>query len=74
MNHPLPDNILTFEHLAHALLTRYNDFGAKEDLDHSISYFHHLSNLPLKVTGIKRVNVLNALVIALRCRLEVGGH
>ncbi|KAI0246100.1 TPR-like protein [Lactifluus subvellereus] len=73
MNHP-PMNILTFEHLTRALVTRFNDFGAREDLDHIISYFRHLSNLPLGAAGIKRLNVLHGLVIALRSRFEVGGR
>ncbi|KAI0248254.1 CHAT domain-containing protein [Lactifluus subvellereus] len=73
MNHP-PLDVLTFEHLTRALLTRFNDFGAREDLDHSISYFRHLSNLPLEVTGIKRLNVLKSLAIALLSKFEVGGR
>ncbi|KAI0248249.1 CHAT domain-containing protein [Lactifluus subvellereus] len=72
MNHPSL-NILAFKHLARALLTRFNDFGAREDLDHSISYLHHLSNLPLEVAGIKRLNVLTSLAIALS-KFEVGGR
>ncbi|KAI0246751.1 TPR-like protein [Lactifluus subvellereus] len=71
---PPPINILTFEHLTRALLTRFDDFGAREDLDHSISYFRHLSNLPLEVAGIKRLNVLDCLADALRSRFEVGGR
>ncbi|KAI0250748.1 TPR-like protein [Lactifluus subvellereus] len=71
---PPPMNINPFEHLTRALLTRFNDFGAREDLDHSISYFRHLSNLPLEVAGIKRLNVLNSLASALRSRFEVGGR
>ncbi|KAI0252448.1 CHAT domain-containing protein [Lactifluus subvellereus] len=73
MDHP-PMNILTFEHLTRALLTRFNDFGAREDLDHIISYYRHLSNLPLGVAGIKRLNVLNRLADALHSRFEVGGR
>ncbi|KAI0252093.1 TPR-like protein [Lactifluus subvellereus] len=73
MNHP-PMNILTFEHLTRALVTRFDDFGAREDLDHIISYFRHLSNLPLGVAGIKRLNVLSGLADALRSRFEVGGR
>ncbi|KAI0251109.1 CHAT domain-containing protein [Lactifluus subvellereus] len=71
MNHP-PLDILTFENLTRALVTRFNDFGAREDLNHSISYFRHLSNLPLEVAGIKRINVLKDLTSALHCRSEVG--
>ncbi|KAI0247150.1 CHAT domain-containing protein [Lactifluus subvellereus] len=70
MDHP-PMNILTFEHLTRALLTRFNDFGAREDLDHIISYFRHLSNLPLGVAGIKRLNVLYGLANVVRSRFEV---
>ncbi|KAI0248260.1 CHAT domain-containing protein [Lactifluus subvellereus] len=73
MNDP-PLDILTFEHLTHALLTRFNDFGAREDLDHSISYFRHLSNIPLEAAGIKHLNVLNGLANALRGRFKVGGR
>ncbi|KAI0255128.1 CHAT domain-containing protein [Lactifluus subvellereus] len=73
MNHPSL-SILTFEHLTRALLTRFKDFGAREDLDHSISYFCHLSNLPLRVPGIERLDVLDGLADALRCRVEVGGR
>ncbi|KAI0252437.1 TPR-like protein [Lactifluus subvellereus] len=73
MNDP-PLNILTFEYLTGALLTRFDDFGAREDLDHIISYFRHLSNLPLEVAGINRVTVLNRLVNALRSRFEVEGR
>ncbi|KAI0252002.1 TPR-like protein [Lactifluus subvellereus] len=73
MNHP-PLDILTFEHLTRALLTRFDDFGAREDLDHIISYFCHLSNLPLDVVGIKRLDVFKGLADALRCRFEVGGR
>ncbi|KAI0251988.1 TPR-like protein [Lactifluus subvellereus] len=72
-NHP-PLNILTFEHLTRALLFRFNDFGAREDLDHIISYFRHLSNLPLGVAGIKRLDVLNGLSDALCGRFKVGGR
>ncbi|KAI0252181.1 CHAT domain-containing protein [Lactifluus subvellereus] len=71
MNHP-PMVILTFEHLTRALLTRFDDFGAREDLDHIISYFRHLSNLPLEVADIKRLNVLSGLADALCSRVEVG--
>ncbi|KAI0252147.1 CHAT domain-containing protein [Lactifluus subvellereus] len=71
MNHPLM-NISTFEHLTRALVTRFNDFGAREDLDHIISYFRHLSNLPLEVADIKRLNVLRGLAEALCRRFEVG--
>ncbi|KAI0246890.1 CHAT domain-containing protein [Lactifluus subvellereus] len=67
MKHPLI-NISTFAHLTDALVTRFNDFGAREDLDHIISYFRHLSSLPLEVAGIKRLNVLNGLADALRSR------
>ncbi|KAI0246227.1 TPR-like protein [Lactifluus subvellereus] len=73
MNHP-PLNILTFEHLTRALLTRFSDFGARGDLDHSISYFRHLSNLPLEVARIKRLDILNSLANALCGRFEVGGQ
>ncbi|KAI0246741.1 CHAT domain-containing protein [Lactifluus subvellereus] len=73
MNHPLM-NILTFEHLTRALVTRFNDFGTRDDLDYIISYFRHLSILPLGVAGIKRLNVLNGLADALRCRIGVGGR
>ena len=73
MNHP-PLNILTFSALTRALLTRFIDFGAREDLDHSISYYRHLSNLPLGVAGISRRNVLNGLADALYCRFELGGR
>ncbi|KAI0252371.1 TPR-like protein [Lactifluus subvellereus] len=73
MNHPHM-NILTFDLLTGALLTRFNDFGAREDLDHGISYFRHLSNLPLGVAGINRLNIFNALADALHCRFEVGGR
>ena len=67
-------NIFTFEHLARALLIRFNDFGAREDLDHIISCFHHLINLPLEVAGIKRLKVLNGLTDALCSRFEIGGR
>ncbi|KAI0252085.1 CHAT domain-containing protein [Lactifluus subvellereus] len=73
MNHP-PMDILTFDHLTRALVTRFNDFGTRKDLDHIISYLRYLSNLPLGVAGIKRLNVLNGLADALRCRFEVGGR
>ena len=73
MNHP-PLDILAFEHLTNVLLIRFNDFGAREDLDHIISYFRHLSNLPLRVAGIKRLDVLNALAYSLTSRFEVGGR
>ena len=63
-----PVNILTFGHLTDALLFRLKDFGAREDLDHIISYHRHLSSLPLEVAGIRRVNVLNNLSFALLCR------
>ncbi|KAI0252344.1 TPR-like protein [Lactifluus subvellereus] len=74
MNHDPPMNILTFEHLTRAFLTRFKDFGAREDLDHSISYFRHLSNLPLEVPGINRLHVLDGLADALCSRFEVGGR
>ena len=67
-------NIFTFEHLARALLIRFNDFGAREDLDHIISYFHHFINLLLEVAGIKRLKVLNGLTDALCSRFEFGGR
>ncbi|KAI0252357.1 CHAT domain-containing protein [Lactifluus subvellereus] len=73
MNHP-PLNILTFDHLTRALLTRFNDFGAREDLDHIISYFRHLSNLPLGVSGIDRLDVLNGLANALHSRFKIRGR
>ncbi|KAI0252360.1 CHAT domain-containing protein [Lactifluus subvellereus] len=73
MDHP-PLDILTFKHLTRALLTRFTDFGTREDLDHIISYFRHLSNLPLEVAGIKHLDVLNGLADALYCRHEVGGR
>ncbi|KAI0252451.1 TPR-like protein [Lactifluus subvellereus] len=73
MSQPLV-NILTFDHLTRALLTRFNDFGVREDLDHSISYFRHLSNLPLGIASVKRLNVLYGLGNALRSRFEVGGR
>jgi hypothetical protein len=73
MSHPLA-NIVTFEHLTSALFIRFILFGAREDLDHSISYFRHLSNLPLEVAGINRLYVLRGLVLALDCRLKVGGQ
>ncbi|KAI0252160.1 TPR-like protein [Lactifluus subvellereus] len=71
MKHP-PMNISTFDHLTRALVTRFDDFGAREDLDHIISYFRHLSNLPLEVADIKRLNVLSGLAGALCRRFEVG--
>ncbi|KAI0252174.1 TPR-like protein [Lactifluus subvellereus] len=73
MNHP-PMNISTFDHLTRALFTRFHDFGAREDLDHIISYFRHLSDLPLEVADIKRLNVLSVLADALCSRFEVGGR
>ncbi|KAI0250825.1 TPR-like protein [Lactifluus subvellereus] len=73
MNHP-PMNIVTFEHLTRALVIRFHDFGAREDLDHIILHLRHLSALPLGVIGIKRLDVLNALAEALRRRFEVGGR
>ncbi|KAI0256962.1 CHAT domain-containing protein [Lactifluus subvellereus] len=54
-------NIMTFDHLTRALLTRFRDFGAREDLDHIISYFRHLCNLPLEAAGIERLGVLKGL-------------
>ncbi|KAI0245126.1 CHAT domain-containing protein [Lactifluus subvellereus] len=72
-DHP-PMDILTFEHLTRALLTRFDNFGAKEDLDHIISYFRYLSNLPLNVPGINRLDVLNGLANAFISRFEVGGR
>ena len=57
--------------------TDFNDFGARNDLDHIISYFRHrLSNLPLGVASIKRLDVLNGLTLAnaLRSRFEAGGR
>ena len=73
MHHP-SGNILTFGRLTHALTTRFNDFRAREDLDLIISYLRHLSNLPLGVTDIERLDVLNALADALQSRFEVGGR
>ncbi|KAI0252005.1 CHAT domain-containing protein [Lactifluus subvellereus] len=73
MNHP-PLNIESFEYLTRALVSRFNDFGTREDLDHIISYLRHLSNLPLEVAGIKRLDVLNDLADALRGRFKVGGR
>ncbi|KAI0251961.1 TPR-like protein [Lactifluus subvellereus] len=72
-NHPLLD-VLTFEYLTRALATRFNDFGTREDLDHIISYFRHLSNLPLEVAGINRLIVLIGLADALCIRFGVGGR
>ncbi|KAI0250744.1 TPR-like protein [Lactifluus subvellereus] len=73
LDHPLR-NIKTFDNLTRALLTRFKDFGTREDLDHIISYFRHLSNLMLGVAGIDRFNVLNGLADALCDRFEVGGR
>ncbi|KAI0252895.1 CHAT domain-containing protein [Lactifluus subvellereus] len=72
-DHPL-QNISTFDHLTRALAIRFNDFRAREDLDHIISYFRHLSNLPLGAAGIKRLDVLISLADALHSRFEVGGR
>ena len=66
--------ISTFEHLTRALSTRFKDFGAREDLDHIILYFRHLSNFPPDVAGITRVYVLGSLAGALLSRFEVGGQ
>ncbi|KAI0246377.1 CHAT domain-containing protein [Lactifluus subvellereus] len=65
MNHP-PMDILTFEHLTRALLTRFNDFGAREDLDHIISYFRYLSNLPLDVPVGGQLEDIEDLISLLR--------
>jgi hypothetical protein len=73
LNYP-PMSILTFEHLTRALVAHFNNFGAREDLDHIVSYFLHLSNLPLEVAGIKRLKVLNGLADGLPCRIEAGGR
>ncbi|KAI0246746.1 CHAT domain-containing protein [Lactifluus subvellereus] len=73
MNHP-PMNILTFDHLTDALITRFNDFGAREDLDQIILHFRHLSNLPLEAAGINHLDILKDLVNALRCRFEFEGR
>ena len=73
MDYP-PRNILTFEHLTRALVTRFENFRAGEDLDHIISYFCLLSNLPLEVAGINRLDLLNDLAYALHSRFEVGGR
>ena len=69
-----PGNIVTFDQLTHALLTRFDDFGAREDLDDSLSYFGHLSNSPLEIAGIERFNVLHGFAVALRRRFEIGGR
>ena len=70
MNHPLM-NILTFEHLTHALVTRFNDFGARDDPDYIISYLRHLSSFSPDVSSIKRVHLLNVLASTLLSRFEV---
>jgi hypothetical protein len=73
MTRPL-DNIKTFEHLACLLLFRFIEFGAREDLDHGISYGRHLSNLPLEVVGVKHIDILKDLAHTLCSRFEVGGR
>ena len=72
-HHPLL-NIKTFGRLTRALVTRFDDFETREDLDYIISYFRHLSSLPLEVAGIPRLNVLQYLANALGRRFEVGGR
>ncbi|KAI0252396.1 hypothetical protein BJV78DRAFT_1281741 [Lactifluus subvellereus] len=72
MNHP-PMNIEAFNHLTHASLIRFDDFGMREDLDHIISYSRHLPNLSLEVAGITRLNVLNGLANALRSDSKLEG-
>ena len=73
MNDP-PNNISNFWLLTRALLIRFRDFGAKEELDHIISYLRNLPNLPLEVPGINHLNLLKDLAYALHSRFEVGGQ
>ena len=70
LDHPL-QNIETFDYLTRSLVTRFNDFGAREDLDHIISYLRHLSNLP-EVASIEHLDVLIGLADALHRRFKVG--
>ena len=69
-----PRGISTLNQLTTALFVQFNDFQAGEDLDHIISHFRHLSNLPLEVVGINCLNLLKMLAYALDCRFAVGGR
>ena len=69
-----PRNILTFKYLTDALATRFYDFRAREDLDHIISYFCHLSNLPLEVAGINHLDLLKNFANALKGRFDIVGR
>ena len=71
--HPPLRNIVAFDYLTRALAIRFINFRAREDLDHIISYFRHLSDLPL-VAGIERPNTLNIPVDAVLSRAKVGGR
>ncbi|KAI0252428.1 CHAT domain-containing protein [Lactifluus subvellereus] len=72
-DNPLP-TITTFHKLTCALHTRFDDFPAIEDSDYVISYFLHLSSLPLEDAGIDHLDVLNDFANALRSRFIIKGR
>ncbi|KAI0252442.1 TPR-like protein [Lactifluus subvellereus] len=66
--------IIAFYNLSTSLWYRYQNFGTREDLDHIISYYRHLSGLPLHELGLLRFNILNPLACALYSRFDVEGR
>ncbi|KAI0269781.1 hypothetical protein BC834DRAFT_967523 [Gloeopeniophorella convolvens] len=66
--------ITTFHKLASLFLTRFRHFGDRDDLGYAISYFRHLSGLPLEAAGLDRVDILGDLARALETRFQLGGR
>ncbi|KAI0252441.1 TPR-like protein [Lactifluus subvellereus] len=73
LSHPLL-TIIAFCDLSSSLWHRFQKFGAREDLDHIISYHRHLYSIPLEDAGIKRFNILDNFACALRSRFNIEGR